>query len=129
MKDRSVEYKYLAIRRYMFLAVASHKFVIAFCIGVELLASRTKTYLSVIYTCTFAVVSPIGIGVGMGLVGGGSPAASGSMAVILQASFSIFQEPVPVSSNEIKSFDEAIDDCNTRVVGFCRSIEQQSCGV
>ncbi|XP_070152854.1 zinc transporter ZIP1-like isoform X3 [Polyergus mexicanus] len=69
---------------YMFLAVASHKFVIAFCIGVELLASRTRTYLSIIYTCTFAVVSPIGIGIGMGLVGGGSAAASGPMAVILQ---------------------------------------------
>ncbi|XP_011264589.1 zinc transporter ZIP1 isoform X3 [Camponotus floridanus] len=69
---------------YMFLAVASHKFVIAFCIGVELLASRTRPYLSVIYTCTFAVVSPIGIGIGMGLVGGGSAAASGPMAVILQ---------------------------------------------
>ncbi|XP_011629888.1 zinc transporter ZIP1-like [Pogonomyrmex barbatus] len=69
---------------YMFLAVASHKFVIAFCIGVELIASRTRTYLSVIYTCTFAVVSPIGIGIGMALVGGGSAAASGPMAVILQ---------------------------------------------
>ncbi|XP_029172450.1 zinc transporter ZIP1-like isoform X2 [Nylanderia fulva] len=69
---------------YMFLAVASHKFVIAFCIGVELLASRTRPYLSVIYTCTFAVVSPIGIGIGMALVGGESAAASGPMAVILQ---------------------------------------------
>ncbi|KYM76593.1 Zinc transporter ZIP3 [Atta colombica] len=52
---------------YMFLAVASHKFVIAFCIGVELIASRTRPYLSVIYTCTFAVVSPLGIGIGMAL--------------------------------------------------------------
>ncbi|XP_012057235.1 PREDICTED: zinc transporter ZIP1-like [Atta cephalotes] len=69
---------------YMFLAVASHKFVIAFCIGVELIASRTRPYLSVIYTCTFAVVSPLGIGIGMALVGGGSAATSGPMAVILQ---------------------------------------------
>ncbi|KYN38834.1 Zinc transporter ZIP3 [Trachymyrmex septentrionalis] len=65
---------------YMFLAVASHKFVIAFCIGVELIASRTRPYLSVIYTCAFAVVSPLGIGIGMALVGGGSAAASGPMA-------------------------------------------------
>lgn len=70
----------------MFLAVASHKFVIAFCIGVELIASRTRTYLSVIYTCTFAVVSPLGIGIGMALVGGKGAAASGTTAVILQAS-------------------------------------------
>lgn len=77
----------ILVHRYMFLAVASHKFVIAFCIGVELIASRTRRYLSIIYVCTFAVVSPIGIGIGMGLVGGGSAAASGPMAVILQASF------------------------------------------
>lgn len=75
--------------RYMFGAVAAHKFVIAFCIGVELIASKTRRYLSVIYVVTFAVVSPIGIGIGMLLVGGGSAAASGSMAVILQASLVI----------------------------------------
>ncbi|XP_018310907.1 zinc transporter ZIP1 isoform X2 [Mycetomoellerius zeteki] len=69
---------------YMFLAVASHKFVIAFCIGIELIASRTRPYLSVIYTCAFAVVSPLGIGIGMALVGGGSAATSGPLAVILQ---------------------------------------------
>ncbi|XP_066583562.1 zinc transporter ZIP1-like isoform X3 [Prorops nasuta] len=69
---------------YMFGAVAAHKFVIAFCIGIELLASRTRRYLSVIYICTFAVVSPVGIGIGMLLVGGESAAASGPLAVILQ---------------------------------------------
>ncbi|XP_020288069.1 zinc transporter ZIP1-like isoform X3 [Pseudomyrmex gracilis] len=69
---------------YMFLAVASHKFVIAFCIGIELVASRTRRYLSIIYVFTFAVVSPLGIGIGMALVGGSSAAASGPLAVILQ---------------------------------------------
>ncbi|XP_034934316.1 zinc transporter ZIP1-like isoform X2 [Chelonus insularis] len=69
---------------YMFAAVAAHKFVIAFCIGVELVASRTHQCLSVIYVCTFAIVSPMGIGIGMLLVGGGSTAASGPLPVILQ---------------------------------------------
>ncbi|XP_078051122.1 zinc transporter ZIP3 isoform X2 [Augochlora pura] len=69
---------------YMFAAVAAHKFVIAFCIGVELMASRTRQYLSIIYVCTFAVVSPLGIGIGMGLVGGGSAAAGGILPVLLQ---------------------------------------------
>ncbi|KAG7207375.1 hypothetical protein KM043_009036 [Ampulex compressa] len=69
---------------YMFAAVAAHKFVIAFCIGVELIASKTRRYLAVIYVCTFAIVSPLGIGTGMLLVGGGSAAASGPLAVILQ---------------------------------------------
>ncbi|XP_053970725.1 zinc transporter ZIP1-like isoform X2 [Hylaeus volcanicus] len=69
---------------YMFAAVAAHKFVIAFCIGVELIASNTRWYLSVIYVCTFAVVSPLGIAVGMFLVGGESAAANGILPVILQ---------------------------------------------
>lgn len=68
----------------MFAAVAAHKFVIAFCIGVELTAARTRRYLSIIYVCTFAIVSPLGIGIGMILVGGESAAASGPLAVILQ---------------------------------------------
>lgn len=71
----------------MFAAVAAHKFVIAFCIGVELVASRTHQCLSIIYVCTFAVVSPLGIGIGMILVGGESTAASGPLPVILQVIF------------------------------------------
>ena len=78
--------------RYMFAAVAAHKFVIAFCIGVELIASKTRTYLSVIYVCTFAVVSPLGIGIGMCLVGGGSAAASGILPVLLQVDNAIYIE-------------------------------------
>ncbi|KAK9296613.1 hypothetical protein QLX08_009446 [Tetragonisca angustula] len=69
---------------YMFAAVAAHKFVIAFCIGMELIASNTRRYLSVIYVCTFAVVSPLGIGIGMCLVGGESAAANGIFPVLLQ---------------------------------------------
>ncbi|XP_076619168.1 zinc transporter ZIP1 isoform X3 [Colletes latitarsis] len=69
---------------YMFAAVAAHKFVIAFCIGVELIASNTRWYLSVVYICTFAVVSPLGIAIGMFLVGGESAAANGILPVLLQ---------------------------------------------
>ncbi|XP_034256033.1 uncharacterized protein LOC117653952 isoform X2 [Thrips palmi] len=50
---------------YMLVAVACHKLVIAFCIGVELVAMRTRTMLHVLYVFTFAVVSPLGIGVGI----------------------------------------------------------------
>jgi zinc transporter 1/2/3 len=71
----------------MFGAVAAHKFIIAFCIGVELTTSRTKAVLSYIYVCMFAVVSPLGIGIGMLLVGGDSAATSGPAAVALQVSF------------------------------------------
>lgn len=52
---------------YMFGAVSAHKLVIAFCIGVELVTTNTKTLLNVIYVLTFAIVSPLGIGVGIAI--------------------------------------------------------------
>lgn len=52
---------------YLTLAVAAHKFVISFCVGVELLSSKTKMLLVLLYVGTFAVVTPIGIGIGIAL--------------------------------------------------------------
>lgn len=50
---------------YMFGAVATHKLVIAFCVGIELIVNKTRFCLSILYICTFAIVSPIGIGMGV----------------------------------------------------------------
>lgn len=69
---------------YMFAAVSAHKLVIAFCVGVELVSAKTKPCLSFTYTLIFAVVSPIGIGIGLALVGGEGASASGLTSVILQ---------------------------------------------
>ncbi|CAH0400462.1 unnamed protein product [Chilo suppressalis] len=69
---------------YMLGAVSAHKLVIAFCIGVELIATKTKTWLAIVYITTFAVVSPIGIGIGILLVGGEGAQAAGVYSVVLQ---------------------------------------------
>lgn len=45
---------------YLFGAIATHKLVIAFCVGVELVSSKTKMALVLIYLGTFAVVTPLG---------------------------------------------------------------------
>lgn len=52
---------------YMMGAVAAHKLVLAFCVGVQLLAAGTRTRFVVCYVLTFALVSPIGIGIGLAL--------------------------------------------------------------
>lgn len=68
---------------YMFGAVSAHKLVIAFCIGVELVTIKTRKLLCILYVFTFAVVSPLGIGLGIiltGNAGSGTDVAS----VILQ---------------------------------------------
>ncbi|XP_067632775.1 zinc transporter ZIP3-like [Eurosta solidaginis] len=50
---------------FMLMAVSAHKLVLAFCVGVELIVERTRFTLSIIYILTFAIVSPIGIGIGI----------------------------------------------------------------
>ncbi|XP_063920392.1 zinc transporter ZIP1-like [Zophobas morio] len=50
---------------YLFAAIATHKLVIAFCVGFELVTSKTKLLLVLLYIGTFAVVTPLGIGIGL----------------------------------------------------------------
>ncbi|XP_068619190.1 zinc transporter ZIP1-like isoform X2 [Battus philenor] len=69
---------------YMFGAVSAHKYIIAFCIGVELLAAGTKRWLSIVYIFIFSFVSALGIGVGILLVGGAGATEAGMASVILQ---------------------------------------------
>ncbi|KAH8299816.1 hypothetical protein KR044_006421 [Drosophila immigrans] len=52
---------------FMFGAVAAHKLVLAFCVGMELLVARTRTSLAIVYLITFSIVTPIGIGIGIGI--------------------------------------------------------------
>lgn len=52
---------------YLFVAVAMHKLVIAFCIGQELAWSDVGKRVTVTYVATFAFVTPFGIAVGMAL--------------------------------------------------------------
>ncbi|XP_046392321.1 zinc transporter ZIP1-like [Ischnura elegans] len=46
-------------------AIAAHKLVIAFCVGVELVSARTRPALLLAYVATFAMVTPLGIGAGI----------------------------------------------------------------
>lgn len=45
---------------FMFAAVSAHKFVIAFCIGVELMVQQTKLWLAFVYVLIYSAVSAIG---------------------------------------------------------------------
>ncbi|KAJ2938774.1 hypothetical protein O0L34_g3395 [Tuta absoluta] len=69
---------------FMFGAVSAHKYIIAFCIGVELLVAGTRRWLSILYIFTFSFVSALGIGVGILLVGGAGAAQAGLYSVVLQ---------------------------------------------
>lgn len=69
---------------YMFASVSAHKVVIAFCIGVELIVHRTKTWLLVLYIFVYAIVSPLGIGIGIWLSNADDSDAISVASVVLQ---------------------------------------------
>ncbi|XP_059053278.1 zinc transporter ZIP1-like isoform X2 [Achroia grisella] len=69
---------------YMFGAVSAHKYIIAFCIGVELLAAGQKKWLQLVYIFTFSFMSALGIGIGILMVGGAGAAYAGLYSVVLQ---------------------------------------------
>ena len=57
----------ILICRSCFPAVATHKYVISFCVGLELVTAGTPTKLFSAYMAVFALVSPIGVGIGIGI--------------------------------------------------------------
>lgn len=69
---------------YMFGAVAAHKYVIAFCVGVELIVARTQFWLAIAYIFIYSVVSPLGIAIGILLSNGSNADDMQVVSVILQ---------------------------------------------
>lgn len=57
---------------YLFYAITAHKLVIAFCVGLELISGGTKTALTIVYMVIFALVTPIGIAIGIIVTEGSS---------------------------------------------------------
>merc|ERR1712079_316517 len=53
---------------YLCFAVAVHKFIIAFCIGLQMTTSGMKRKLIYAYMTTFSLVTPIGIAIGITLI-------------------------------------------------------------
>ncbi|XP_049841014.1 uncharacterized protein LOC126291516 [Schistocerca gregaria] len=66
-------------------AVAMHKLVITFCVGVKLVAAETRGPLVVLYMAVFAAVTPFGVGLGLLLEQLGQGSVNTPAATILQA--------------------------------------------
>ncbi|EDW77039.1 uncharacterized protein Dwil_GK22156 [Drosophila willistoni] len=50
---------------FMCAAIACHKLVLAFCIGMEIMMAHTRWLIAVIYLVIFSIVTPIGVGIGI----------------------------------------------------------------
>jgi len=70
----------------LFAAVATHKYVISFCVGLELCNARTRLLIYSAYMIIFAIMSPIGIGIGIIITSNsGTGSAYFLVVAILQA--------------------------------------------
>merc|ERR1711915_707701 len=49
----------------LFVVISAHKYVISFCISMQFVTSGLKPLLSIIYFSTFALISPVGAGIGI----------------------------------------------------------------
>lgn len=52
---------------YLAAAIATHKLVISFCVGMELYVAGASTRATLGYLSVFSMVTPIGIGIGLAL--------------------------------------------------------------
>ena len=53
-------------------AVATHKYVMSFCVGLELYMAKTRMVIYCSYLFVYAIMSPIGIGIGYAIIGDNS---------------------------------------------------------
>ena len=66
--------------------MATHKYVISFCVGLELFQAKTKLLVYTTYMLVWALVSPLGIGIGIVITSNMESGASYYLSVaILQA--------------------------------------------
>jgi len=49
----------------LFVAISAHKYVISFCISLQFVTSGLQQHLSIIYFSTFAIITPVGAGIGI----------------------------------------------------------------
>ncbi len=49
----------------IFVAIASHKYVISFCVGMQLVTSGVRPLVSALYVGVFSFISPLGAAIGL----------------------------------------------------------------
>ena len=67
IKGPQVEFYAPNIKFLSFKAVAAHKYVISFCVGLELYNVGTRKTVFAAYTLTYALMSVLGIAIGIGV--------------------------------------------------------------
>jgi len=69
---------------FLLLAFASHKWVIAACLGLKWARSALRPLVALLYMSVFCLVSPIGVGVGMALTSPDQENVNNTALIVLQ---------------------------------------------
>jgi len=69
---------------FLLLAFASHKWVIAACLGLKWARSELRPMVAILYMTVFCAVSPIGVGVGMALSSPDKEHVDNTAIIVLQ---------------------------------------------
>merc|ERR1711997_1121824 len=65
-------------------AIAAHKFIISFCVGLQLTTSGMKPLVITVYMTIFSLITPLGIGIGMGMASIQSTAIQSPTVTVFQ---------------------------------------------
>ena len=72
--------------QFLIAAVATHKYVMSFCVGLELYMAKTRLSIYVTYIFVWSIMSPVGVGIGLAIIGNITHEAKYYMSVaVLQA--------------------------------------------
>ena len=108
----------------MFSAVATHKYVISFCVGLELVTARTPIKLFIGYMLVFSLVSPLGVGIGIGIssaAGAGGDAYTFTVAILqaLAGGTLIYVVVFEVLQREKSKSVSGMAQLTFVILGFC----------
>ncbi|XP_065566156.1 zinc transporter ZIP10-like isoform X2 [Artemia franciscana] len=67
----------------LFAAVATHKFVIVLCVGLELATTRIRVLVHVVYISILSVITSVGIGIGMGISSLGTDSEDPGLEILI----------------------------------------------
>ena len=113
MRFNQIDYLLFKIFFVYCLAVATHKYVISFCVGLELYNAETPMKLYSAYMLVYALMSPLGIGIGI------------AVTTTVEDNTTAYMVAVGVLQGNPKNNKMLGHTYNTQIIIFCVCVHSQ----